>query len=248
MNGFFAALQFLTVFPLPRSLSPDGEALKKAPFFFPFVGLLVGVMIASIDRLLGDLLPTAVTSVLATILLMAFSGALHTDGLADTADGLFSSRPRERMLEIMRDSRTGPMGVVAIVSVVALKIAAIATLPASARFWTLVMMPVAGRSALLVVMATLPYARQEGLVVIFQLRHPAFILLWALTFLLTVGAVAGGIHGGVAGASSFIFVILFTFYLRRKIGGFTGDTLGAACELTELVPPLVISAFLGGIA
>jgi adenosylcobinamide-GDP ribazoletransferase len=248
MKGFFAALQFLTVFPLPRGLAPDKEALKKAPPFFPVVGLLAGLLVASIDRLLGIMLPTAVVSVIATILLMAFSGALHTDGLADTADGLFSSRPRERMLEIMRDSRTGPMGVVAIVSVVALKIAAIATLPATARFWTLAMMPIAGRSALLVVMATLPYARQEGLVAIFHLRRPAFAIAWALTFLLTAGWAGGGMHGVIAGASSFIFVLLFTFYLRRKLGGFTGDTLGAACELTELVPPLVILALLGGVS
>lgn len=247
MRGFFAALQFLTVLPLPRLLAPDEAALKKAPPFFPLVGLLVGLMVAWIDRTLGSLFPVAIGSVIAVILLVAFSGALHTDGLADTADGLLSSRPREKMLEIMRDSRTGPMGVVAIVSVVALKIAAIASLPSPARFWSLVMMPVAGRSALVIVMALLPYARPEGLVGIFRLARPRLMLFWTLFFLLTAGGVTGGKTGVIAGALSFAFVLLFTVYLRRKLGGFTGDTLGAASEMTELVVPLVVTALLGGI-
>lgn len=245
MRGFFAALQFLTVFPLPGGFAPGEEELKKAPPFFPLIGLLVGIAVASIDWSLGSLFPVAVRSVLAVILLIAFSGALHTDGLADTADGLLSARPRERMLEIMRDSRTGPMGVVAIVLVAALKIAAIASLPASARFWTLLMIPVAGRSALIVVMATLSYARPEGLVAIFRLARPRLLLFWTLFFLAAAGWFAAGKVGVAAGAFSFLFTLLFTVYLRRKIGGFTGDTLGAACELTELVPPLAVLALLG---
>jgi len=247
MRGFFAALQFLTIFPLPQGLAPDKEALQKAPPFFPLIGLLVGFMVAAFDWGFGFIFPAPVRSVVAAILLIAFSGALHTDGLADTADGLLSSRPRERMLEIMRDSRTGPMGVVAIVCVVSLKIAAIASLPSPARFRVLLLMPVAGRCALLIVMAVLPYARPEGLVGIFKFNRPALILFWALIFLLSTGGIAGGISGVTAGALSFLFVLLFTVYLRRKIGGYTGDTLGAACELTELIPPLAALAWMGGV-
>jgi adenosylcobinamide-GDP ribazoletransferase len=247
MKGFFAALQFLTILPLPRGLASDEAALKKAPAFFPLVGLLVGVLVAAIDWGLGFVFPVGVRSVVATILLIAFSGALHTDGLADTADGLLSSRPRERILEIMRDSRTGPMGVVAIVCVVSLKMAAVASLPSPARFWTLTMMPVAGRSALLFVMATLPYARPDGLVGIFQLHRPALFLIGALVFLLAAGYVAGGITGAAAGAAAFLFVLIFSVYLRKKIGGYTGDTLGAACEMTEIIPPLVAIALTGGL-
>lgn len=248
MRGFFAALQFLTVFPLPGSLAPDEEALKKAPPFFPLIGLLAGIVVASIDWSLESLFPVPVRSVLTVILFIAFSGALHTDGLADTADGLFSSRPRERMLEIMRDSRTGPMGVVAIVLVVALKIAVIASLPSSTRFWSLIMIPVAGRSALIVVMATLPYARPEGLVAIFRLARPRLFLCGTFLFLGATGWLAGGKAGVAVGVFSFCFTLLFTVYLRRKIGGFTGDTLGAASELTELVPPLAVLALLGGLS
>jgi adenosylcobinamide-GDP ribazoletransferase len=247
MKGFLAALQFLTILPLPRGLAPDEEALKKAPVFFPLAGLLVGVLTAGLDWGLGFIFPVGVRSVMAIIALIAFSGALHTDGLADTADGLLSSRPRERMLEIMRDSRTGPMGVVAIVCVVSLKMAAVASLPSPARFWALVMMPVAGRSALLFVMATLPYARPDGLVGIFRLHNPALFLIGTLLFLLSVGAVSGGVPGVAAGAAAFLFVMIFSVYLRKKIGGYTGDTLGAACEMAEIIPPLVAITLAGGL-
>lgn len=242
MKNFLAALQFLTIIRLPGGFAPNEETLKGAPPFFPVVGLFVGVLVAAVDGALGFLFPVWVRSVLATILLIAFSGGLHMDGLADTADGLLSSRPREKMLEIMRDSRTGPMGVIAIVCVILLKVALLSSLATPDRFWTLLIIPVAGRSALLIVMARLPYARPEGLAGVFPLHRPSLFILWSLMFLLFFGGVAGGRQGIAAGAASFLFAWLFAFYLRGKIGGYTGDTLGAACELTELIPPLVVCA------
>ena len=168
MKRFLAAIQFLTILPLPRGFSSRRAGAGGLLPFFPVVGLGIGAAVAVIDRGLGFFFPAGVTSVLAVILLIAVSGGLHMDGLADTADGFFSSRPRERILEIMRDSRTGPMGVAAIVCVVALKIALIASVAGPARIWVLLLTPVAGRSALLIQMALLPYARPEGLVGIFH--------------------------------------------------------------------------------
>ena len=247
MKNFLAALQFLTIIRLPGRFAPSEETLKGAPPFFPVIGLLVGVLAAATDWGLGFLFPVWVRSVLTTILLIAVSGALHMDGLADTADGLFSSRPREKILEIMRDSRTGPMGVVAIVCVISLKVALLASLKTADRFWVLLLLPVAGRSALLFVMAILPYARQDGLAGVFNIGRSAAFLLWPLFFLLFAGGIAGGMPGIAAGMASFLFVLFFILYLRGKIGGYTGDTLGAGCELTELIPPLVAIAWMGGV-
>jgi adenosylcobinamide-GDP ribazoletransferase len=246
MKRFLAALQFLTILPLPGGFSPGEQALGKSLPFFPVIGLGIGAAIALMDWGLGFLFPAGVTGVFAVILLIAVSGGLHTDGLADTADGFFSSRPRERILEIMRDSRTGPMGVAAIVCVVALKIALIASLSGPSRIWVLLLTPVAGRSALLIQMALLPYARPEGLVGVFHRNRSRGHALWALTFLIAAGGLAGGVPGLIAGAGSFLFALLFSGYVRRRIGGLTGDTLGASCELTELVPALVSSAWLYG--
>jgi adenosylcobinamide-GDP ribazoletransferase len=246
MKRVLAAIQFLTILPLPRGLAPDERALGGSLPFFPVVGLGIGAAVAVIDWGAGFLFPVGVTSVLAVILLIAASGGLHLDGLADTADGFFSSRPRERILEIMRDSRTGPMGVAAIVCAVALKIALIASVAAPTRAWVLLLTPVAGRCALLIQMALLPYVRPEGLARVFHQNRSPVHALWALTFLIAAGGVAGGIPGVVAGGVSFLFALLFSAYVRRRIGGLTGDTLGAACEWTELAPALVASAWLSG--
>jgi len=246
MKRFLAAIQFLTILPLPRGLCPDERALGGSLPFFPVVGLGIGAAVALIDRGLGSLFPVGVTSVLAVILLIAASGGLHLDGLADTADGFFSSRPRERILDIMRDSRTGPMGVAAIVCLVALKIALIASVAAPARAWVLLLTPVAGRCALLIHMALLPYVRPEGLAGVFHRNRSPGHTFWALTFLIAAGGLAGGIPGLVAGGVSFLFALFFTAYVRRRIGGLTGDTLGAACEWTELAPALVATAWLSG--
>jgi adenosylcobinamide-GDP ribazoletransferase len=246
VKRFLAAIQFLTILPLPRGLCPGERALGGSLPFFPVVGLGIGAVVAVIDWGLGILFPAGVTSVLAVILLIAASGGLHLDGLADTADGFFSSRPRERILEIMRDSRTGPMGVAAIVCVIALKITLIASVSPPARTWVLLLTPVAGRCALLIQMAILPYVRAEGLARIFHQNRSLGHALWALTFLIAAGGFAGRIPGLVAGGVSLLFALLFTVYVRRRIGGLTGDTLGAACEWTELAPALVASAWYSG--
>jgi adenosylcobinamide-GDP ribazoletransferase len=247
MKRFLAALQFLTIVPLPARWTPDERALEGALPCFPVVGLLTGAAVALADFGLGRLFPVSVTSVLAVILLVAASGALHIDGLADTADGFFSSRPREKILEIMKDSRTGPMGVVAIVAVVVLKIALIASVEGPWRWWVLLMTPLAGRCALLVQMALLPCVRPEGgLPGIFHRNRSLFHAFWALAALLAVGSLAGGLPGLTAGAVSFAGALLFAAYARRRIGGLTGDTLGASCELTELCPALVAAAWLYG--
>ena len=246
MKRFLAAIQFLTILPLPRGLCPDERVLGGSLPFFPVVGLGIGAAVTTIDWGAGHLFPIGVTSVLAVILLIAASGGLHLDGLSDTADGFFSSRPRERILEIMRDSRTGPMGVAAIVCSVALKIALIASVSGPSRAWVLLMTPIAGRCALLIHMALLPYARPEGLAQVFHLNRSRGHALWALIFLIATGGLAGGIPGLIAGGFSFLFALLITAYVRRRIGGLTGDTLGAACEWTELAPALVASAWYCG--
>jgi len=247
MRRFLAALQFLTIVPLPAGLHPDERALGGSLPFFPVVGLLTGAAVALADWGLGRLFPVGVTSVFTVILMIAASGALHIDGLADTADGFFSARPRERILAIMRDSRSGPMGVVAIVCVVALKIALVASVAGPWRWWVLLLTPVAGRCALLTNIALLPYARPEGgLVGVFHRRRSRLHALWALAVLLAAGSLAGHVPGMIAGGCAFIAGLLFAAYSFRRIGGLTGDTLGAACELTELAPALVAAAWLHG--
>jgi adenosylcobinamide-GDP ribazoletransferase len=247
MKRFLAAIQFLTILPLSGGVNPGERVLGGSLPFFPVVGLLIGAAVALADWRLGRILPIGVTSVCTVILLIAVSGGLHIDGLADTADGFFSARPREGILAIMKDSRTGPMGAAAIVCVVALKIALIAAVAGPWRWWVLLLTPLAGRCALLVHLALLPYVRPEGgLAGIFHRNRSRGHVLWAFAALLAAGFLAGRLPGLIAGGVAFLAALLLAAYIYHRIGGLTGDTLGAACELTELCPALVATAMLSG--
>jgi adenosylcobinamide-GDP ribazoletransferase len=238
MKSLLAAIGFLTVLPLPARWQSTGNHLTRSPIWFPAVGAFIGGTVALFDLGLGLLLPTTVVSAFSVLILLAASGGLHMDGLADTADGFFSGRDRERMLEIMRDSRSGPMGVMAICSLLLLKTATLAAVPASLRISTLILMPLAGRTALTVSLSALPYARRTGgLAGIF---HPAgWQALVAAAVLMAAGSLLQGYSGLVAAMASLGATLQLAAYSKKKIGGFTGDTLGATCELTELIPVLV---------
>lgn len=247
IKHFLAAVQFLTVCPLPPIFKIDERDIGRSLPYFPVVGIGLGIAAAGLDYGLRHILPLPVTSTLVVIFMLAVSGALHMDGLADTADGFFSSRPRPQVLEIMRDSRTGPMGVIAIVCVLILKVTLLTAVPQASRWWVLLLTPTAGRCALLINMAVIPYARPEGgLGSIFYQNSFRLQLAWASIVLIIIGWLAGGWPGFTAGLLSFMFSLAFAAYVKHKIGGSTGDTLGAACELTELIPALVFVTWMAG--
>jgi len=234
MRAFLSAIQFLTIIPVPLVSCKDDR--KKAVWFFPVVGLLIGLIAAYLDSALVFLLPTAVASVLVIIFFIVISGALHLDGLADTADGFFSCRPRERMLEIMRDSRSGPMGIVAVVSVLLLKYSVVFSLADEFRWHALLLMPVAGRSSVVIVMGLLSYLRTDGLGSGFQ--SSIFHSIWAGVFLLATGYLLSSWPGFLGAGVSVLVTLAFAGYCYRKIQGYTGDTLGAVCEIVEIVPAI----------
>ncbi|MBI5117690.1 adenosylcobinamide-GDP ribazoletransferase [Candidatus Poribacteria bacterium] len=243
MKSFIAALGFLTIIPLPSRWAHEKEALAGSIPFFPMVGLLIGAVVAALDSGFVRLFPPLLASALTVIAMVAVSGGLHMDGLGDTADGFLSSRPREQILEIMRDSRSGVMGVLAIVLIVSLKIAAVASLGAGIRRPVVFLMPLAGRCALVISLFLLPYARKEGgLVSPFLKRCSSLHTLWAVGLLAVAGWVAAGMTGLAIGGAVVIGTVLFSAYVRSKIGGLTGDTLGAVCEIVEVLPALVGAA------
>lgn len=240
IRPLLAAIQFLTVIPFPKSFTGGEKELEKCMPFFPVVGLLIGIIIAAFDHVMGFMLPLLPASVMTAIAMTAISGGLHMDGLADTADGFFSARPRERILEIMRDSRTGVMGVLAVVFVIVLKVSILISLPPPFRPGIIVLMPLAGRCSFVVMMTVLPYARREGgLATAFGVGKSWVNVLWTSAFLLAAGWLAGSWMGLAASISALLMAALFSVYCFRKIGGYTGDTLGAGCELTEIIPAIV---------
>lgn len=234
MNRLIGAIRFLTIIPVSGKLGISTEDLAGSLHWFPIVGLLIGGVTGGIFYLAGPYLPMPLAVVMAVTLLLAFSGALHLDGVADCADGFFSSRPRSRMLEIMRDSHIGAMGVVALVLILAFKGAALVSVPPAKLWQPLVLMPVVGRGAMLVMMAVLPYARKEGgLASVFYDRTSLLHVGWAVIFLLAAGWIVAGLIGLLAAIGSLLILLVFCWFCHAKIGGATGDTLGAACEITE---------------
>jgi len=212
--------------------------------FFPVVAVLIGAATAGLAWCLSFILPPLPLGALVVVALVAVSGGLHMDGLSDTADGFFSSRPRERILEIMKDSHAGPMGVTAVASILVLKVSALGSLHAAAVWRTALLMPVAVRCALLLGMAVLPYARPEGgLASIFYKTGRKLSAVWGLAVLAGTGLAVAGAAGLVSAGCSVLSVLLVSAWSYRKIGGATGDTLGATCEVAETVTALTMVAW-----
>ena len=242
MKTFFSALTFLTPVRVPAGWCGGEKQLRGAPAFFPIVGVLIGGVAAAIVFGVDHILPLFPASVIAVLALVGASAGLHMDGLADTADGLLSSRPRERVLEIMRDSHIGTMGVLAVVAVLLLKVSLLASIADPDRWRLVLLAPIAGRCGLLVAMSLFPYARTEGgLATIFRSRgkRAALVSAWAVVVVFAAGWLCASYRGLVIAGASVALAVLFSWYTRRRIGGYTGDTLGATSELLEVLPFLI---------
>ncbi|MFN2365053.1 MAG: adenosylcobinamide-GDP ribazoletransferase [Desulfurivibrionaceae bacterium] len=234
MRGLFAAIRFLTIIPIPGAYGTGKDDLAASLPHFPLVGLLIGLGTGALFYLIGPYLSQPVLVVLGVTVLLGVSGALHLDGVADCADGFFSSRPRPLILEIMRDSRIGAMGVVALFLILAFKIAALWSLPPEDLWPLLVLMPIAGRCAMPIMIAVLPYARSEGgLATVFYAKGAVAEALWAGVLLLVTCWLFAGIVGFVIAFLTLLVILLFCFFCKKIIGGATGDTLGAVCEISE---------------
>jgi adenosylcobinamide-GDP ribazoletransferase len=242
MRRLLAAIRFLTILPVPGSLGRAEADLAPSVAMFPVVGLLLGALAGAAAWVLASAsAPPALAAALLVVGLVAASGGLHMDGLSDSADGMLSSRPRERMLEIMKDSHVGAMGVIAIVGVMLVKFAALASVMPG-RLWAVAALtPLAGRCAIVMHMAMLPYVRAEGLGKVFCRERATGPAVWAVAVLAGAALALFGLQGLVIAAACVGVSAVIAVYFRRKIGGATGDTFGAVCELVELVPAITVA-------
>jgi adenosylcobinamide-GDP ribazoletransferase len=241
MRGLLAAVRFLTIVPIPGTCGAEDTDLARSPPFFPVVGLLLGALAALLAWAASLVAPPMVVSAAVVVLLLSFSGCLHLDGLCDTADGLLSARPRDRALEIMKDSHVGTMGVMAAVCVLLMKFASLASLRADCLWPAVLLMPLAGRCAMVVHMALLPYVRSGGLGSAFYTNRRYVAAIEAVVVLVAVCWLVFGPSGCIVAAVWTAAVLALAVYLRCKIGGATGDTFGATCEMIEVLPPLTLA-------
>lgn len=227
MTGLHWALGFLTALPVrPRGELEPGD-LGRAAGWFPVVGLGLGILLWGASWLLNPLLGSGLASALLLGLWVAATGALHLDGLADCCDGLLASAPPSRRLDILADPHLGAFGVVGVVLLLLIKSAAIGEL---ADTGALLFVPAAGRWIALLLAGGQP-ARPEGLGGRLHAELGRAGLFWLLP--MGAGALLLGLRGLVALAAALLTAWALARLARARLGGQTGDVLGAGIELAE---------------
>jgi adenosylcobinamide-GDP ribazoletransferase len=242
MGSLILALRFLTIAPVPGREATGASALGRAAWWFPVVGLLLGTALAIVARAADALFPPLVAAALLVTGWKVATGGIHLDGLADCLDGL-AGGDAARRLAIMRDSRVGVFGAAGLILLCVLAVAALAALATSVRLRILVLAPVIGRVTPLLAGAWLaPATPGRGLGAAFA----AGLSRWAgPAHVVLAGVLAAwllGIAGVAVAAAAWSLALLAAGFVARRLGGVTGDVLGAVVEVAEL------AALLGGAA
>ncbi len=244
---FVAALQFLTRLPSPALKTFEPDWITRGARYFPVIGQIVGALAAFTFVGASALWPPWVAAILALAVGLLATGALHEDGLADTTDGLFGGATPARRIEIMKDSRIGAFGVLVLIVVLGLKAATLASLTPWLAAWSLVAAHGWGRAAAVVAMRLTPYAPEgrptrwsparDG-VRTWELLVALALAAWPLAVLPPAFAVAGILGAATTAAAVLILA-------QRRIGGHTGDILGATEQMAEVGFLLGVSAAVG---
>ncbi len=243
LKSFSTALSFLTVIRLP--FTPpilSGAELAESFSCFPLAGLVLGAAYCAVALALRGLVPLPIHAVLVCTLMVVLTRGLHLDGLADLADGLWGGATPERRLEIMKDSRTGSFGVLALILAICLKISSIYGLLSANALAPLLLAPVFARFAMVATAYGSSYARREGLGRPFLENMKTNHLARAALFCAVAAGIAGPLY-----LLYFVPVLGSVFFIRSvstgMIGGITGDVLGAVNEVNEILV-LVLGACL----
>lgn len=248
---FFVALQFFTRLPIPRWVGFEAAWLNHASRYFPLVGLVVGAIAAAVYAAAALVLPAPVAAVLSTAATIYVTGAFHEDGFADTCDGMGGGMTRERVLEIMKDSRVGAYGAIGVVSMLIAKCTTLAMLPPASAIAALLLAHPLSRLAATSLIWTMEYARAEGKAKPLAVRMSAgeFTIAAVTVLVPAAGLVMHGALSVGACAGALLAACLAALWLARKferrLGGYTGDCLGAVQQLSEVAIYLAILATLG---
>jgi adenosylcobinamide-GDP ribazoletransferase len=226
--ALLGAVQFLTVLPVPGKTAPPA----RAAIFFPLVGAWLGWMGATIFLFLRVVFPAELAALAAVVFWVAVTGALHEDGLADVADAFRAGRPAERILAILKDSRIGSFGGVAIVLSVLFRWQGVGHIPESASVRLAAALAVSRGAMVALAWLARPAGAGIGAAFLQQLTTPVAVVAIAQS---VAAAFLTGLRMGVVLLALNILVVLGARdYFHRRIGGVTGDCLGAVCQLSEI--------------
>jgi len=233
VKRFLIALQFLTILPIKIKSEIKEENFGRSLVYFPIVGILIGILLAITSHILV-FLPRMVLGAFILLISIVVTGGIHLDGFADTCDGFYGSKPKKKILEIMRDSRVGVMGVIGIVCLLLLKFTLIVSIPKNILWKSLIMMATFARWSQVLACCTSKYAREEGKAKYFieYANRGGIIIGGVLTFVLFL--FLAKLKGVMLFILAFATIFLFINYVKKKIGGMTGDTIGATSEVAEV--------------
>ena len=232
IKQFLILIQFMTRIPVFVNVEYDEEKLGKSIKYFPLVGAVIGIFLFGINFLAGKV--TENRQIIAVIIVIAeifITGILHIDGLADTFDGLFSYAKKERMLEIMKDSRIGTNGAVVLILYFMTKI----ILLSEVKPEYILLYPIISRLSTSMNAGLGEYARKDGMSngIIEKNGSKEAVISVAITVILSFLILR--IKGLGVLAAAIVFILIFMRSVKKKIGGITGDTMGASLELTSIL-------------
>ncbi|HEV2656561.1 MAG TPA: adenosylcobinamide-GDP ribazoletransferase [Ktedonobacteraceae bacterium] len=245
LKELVAAIRFLSILPIPGSaqlFSTEDEdaAVIIGAAYFPFVGLLIALVLLALLLATSQFFPPLVLAAFLVVAQVVLTGGLHMDGLMDSSDGLFGGTSPERRLEIMRDSRVGSFGVLAGACVLLLKFALFATLRVHLLAQAVLMVLPAARWAMIMTVSLFPSARPTGLGAAFrQTLSPPRLVVAGITALIVV-LVVGHLTGLLVLLVGTLAAVAVGAWATRRLGGLTGDSYGAIAEVAEVVMLLMV--------
>lgn len=236
-DEFYTALQFMTRLPVPDTIEHSDESFARSARFYPAVGLVVGGIAGVAYYLFGMFLPENVAAFLCIVVAVAVTGALHEDGLADAADGLFGGRDRDHILTIMRDHQVGIYGMIAVFFAIALKWSVLFEWPSWSVVWLVIVAHVVSRHMIVEVIGRYDYAREASA----KFARPeigdedlTFARLWTGAVVIAALFLVGISHTVIGLVFAVAASVALARFFSRKIGGYTGDCLGATQQVAEV--------------
>ena len=244
VGNFFVGVMFLTRLPVPRGLRQvEGRLARSAPYF-PLIGVLIGLISGAVFVVASALTTPFIAAGLAVLTGVMVTGALHEDGLADCADGLFGGATRERALEIMRDSRIGTYGAAALAFSIGLRVLALVEMAPYQGLVALIVAHAVSRAMIPPVLVSARYARTRGLASSVAGGVTSLEAMIALLFACAV-AIGTGLGPGLAAiAAAAVASGLVLAVLLRRLGGYTGDGLGAIQQCAEIATLITLAGAL----
>ncbi len=242
MRYFLIAIQFLTIFPIKLNKVKEkdfGNSLR----YFPLVGTIIGLIISFSLYGLSLIFPYTIACLLILIILVVITGAIHLDGFADTCDGLCGSRERHKILEIMRDSHIGVFGTIGLILLLGLKFSLFHSMPQLLLGKTLVIMTTLGRWLQVLACYLSSYAQSQGKGKYFVENVEKKELIFGGLFSLAVAIFVMGVKGIALFIVAGVLMFTVISYIKRRVGGMTGDTIGAVNEVSEAIILLISLTF-----